>query len=78
MIGKRYDDKLHIDMPFGELVERYAGVKASEIEANVKRAKKKKPPRAAAKRKTPGVKVKAKNVLSFSERKTQLRNKGRA
>jgi hypothetical protein len=77
MTGKRYDDKLHINMPFAELVERFARVPPSEIAANIKRAKKKKPPRAKTKRAAPGGK-KATNVLSFRERKTQLRNKGRA
>ena len=74
---KRYNDKLHIDMSFGELVERFARVRPAEIEANIKRSKQKKPPRAKAKRKTPGGKAKA-NVLSFRERKTQMRNRGRA
>ena len=76
-MGKRYDDKLHIDMPFSELVERYAGTKASEMYENIDKAKKAKPPRGKPKRKPPGGKAQSENVLSFRKGKTKLRNKGR-
>lgn len=35
---------LHLDMPFGEALERFSGVKPEEMRANEKRSKKKKPP----------------------------------
>jgi hypothetical protein len=44
MAGKKYDDKMKLDMPFSEALERFAGVVPREMHANIKRAKKKKPP----------------------------------
>jgi hypothetical protein len=44
MRKKRYDDKLHLDMPFGEALERFVGTKPAEMHANIRKAKKKKPP----------------------------------
>lgn len=41
---KRYDDKMRLDMPFDEALERYIGTKPSEMHDNVKKAKKRKPP----------------------------------
>jgi hypothetical protein len=43
-MARRYDDKLHLDMPFGEAVERFVGADPKQMHANIKRAKKKKPP----------------------------------
>jgi len=34
-----YSDKLHIDMPFNEALERFAGSDTGEIDANIKRAR---------------------------------------
>jgi hypothetical protein len=36
MRKKRYDDKLHLDMGFAETMERFAGVKPSEMHANIR------------------------------------------
>ena len=44
MTKRKYDDKLHIDMPFGEALERFAGVEPAEMHANIAKSKKKKPP----------------------------------
>lgn len=41
---KKYEDKLFIDMPFDEALERFAGVKPAEMHANIDKAKKKKKP----------------------------------
>jgi hypothetical protein len=41
---KQYDDKLFLDMPFGEALGRFASVDPKEMHANIKAAKKKKPP----------------------------------
>ena len=44
-MGKRtYDDKMKLDMPFGEALTRFIGTKPAEMHANIKRAKRKKPP----------------------------------
>jgi hypothetical protein len=66
---------LGLDMPFGEALERFIGVDPKEMHANVAKSKKKKPP--GGKKAAPGVKVKAKNVISLKERKTALRRRGR-
>lgn len=41
---KKYENKLFIDMPFGEALERFAGVDPQELQANLDKGKKKKPP----------------------------------
>ncbi len=42
---RKQQPKLHLDMPFGEAMERFAGVGVDHVLANVKRAKQKNPPR---------------------------------
>jgi hypothetical protein len=44
MAKRTYDDRMKLDMPFSEALERYAGTSPKEMHANIKRAKKKKPP----------------------------------
>jgi len=44
MPKRTYSDKLHLDMPLDEALERFAGVTPEEMQANIARAKKKKPP----------------------------------
>jgi hypothetical protein len=39
---KKYDEKLFIDLPFGEALERYIGVKPAELQANLDKLKKRK------------------------------------
>jgi hypothetical protein len=65
-----------LDMPFGEAMERYVGVKPTELEANVSKAKKKKPPGAVKVK--PGGKSKTTNIISMKDRKTSLRKRGLA
>lgn len=74
MAKKVYDDKMKLDMPFSEALERYAGVDPKEMHANIKRAKKKKPP--GGKKAPPGTPV-AENVVSLGDRRTRKRNYGR-
>jgi hypothetical protein len=69
---------LGLEMPFGEAMERFIGVKPKELEANIAKDKKKKPPGAKRKRKPPGGKAKAHNVISLKDRKTALRRRGHA
>jgi hypothetical protein len=75
MAKRRYDDKMKLDMPFGEALERFAGTNPKEMHANIKRAKKKKPP-GGRKRKPPGDAV-AQNVVSLRDRRIRKRNHGR-
>ena len=41
---RTYDDKMKLDIPFGEALEQFAGTNPKEMHANIERAKKKKPP----------------------------------
>jgi hypothetical protein len=76
MTKRRYDDKLHLEMPFGEALERFIGTKPSEMHANIKKAKKKKPP-GGRKRKPSGGNPQADNIVSLRDRRTRKRNYGR-
>ena len=67
-----------LDMPYGEAMERFAGVNPRELEANVARSKKKRPPGGKKKtRKPPGKKSKG-NVVSLREAHMSLRRRGLA
>ena len=72
MAKRRYDDKMKLDMPFGEALERFAGLKPAEMHANIKRAKKKKPP-GGRKRKPSDGAVEAQNVVSLRDRRSRKR-----
>lgn len=67
-----------LDMPFGEAMERYIGVKPKELHANISKSKMKKPPGSKKKRKPSGGEVENPNVISMKERKTSLRRRGLA
>jgi hypothetical protein len=72
---KTYDDKMRLEMPFAEALERFVGVKPAEMHANIKRAKKKKPP--GGKKAPPGNADQPENVVSLRDRRTSKRNHGR-
>ncbi len=76
MAKRTYSEKLHIDMPFSEALERFAGTDTREIDASIKRAKTKKPP-GGKKAKPSGGKVSGKNVVSLRQRRIRKRNTGR-
>jgi hypothetical protein len=68
---------LGLDMPFGEALERFGGVDPRQLQDNIARSKKKKPP--GRKKKKPGGKVRtAGNVISMRERHMSLRRRGLA
>jgi hypothetical protein len=71
---RTYDDKMKLDMPLAEALERFAGVDPKQMHANIKRAKKKKPP---GEKKTPGGKDDDKNVVNLRDRRMRKRNYGR-
>lgn len=75
MAKRRYDDKMKLDMPFAEALERFAGTDPKEMHANIKRAKKKKPP--GGKKSPPGVTVKAQNLLSLRDVRVRKANHGK-
>jgi hypothetical protein len=72
---RTYDDKMKLEMPFSEALERYAGTKPAEMHANIKKAKQKKPP--GGKKAPPGNVDVAENVVSLRDRRIRKRNHGR-
>jgi hypothetical protein len=82
MTKRTYDDKLHIDMPFGEALERFVGVKPDEMHDNIAKSKKKAPPGSAptrgGKSALPGGQggqdPSSVNVVSLRDRRTRKRN----
>jgi hypothetical protein len=39
MTGRKYDDKMHLDMPFAEVMERFVGTNPKEMHSNIAKAK---------------------------------------
>lgn len=72
MTKKPYGDKLTLDMPFGEALERLIGVNPKEMQANVKKAKKRKPP--GGKKPPPDDPT---NVTDLRSARMRKRNRGR-
>jgi hypothetical protein len=76
MAKRVYDDKMKLDMPFGDALERFIGVNPKEMQANIKKAKKKRPP--GGKKPSKGLDTaKAENVVSLRDTRTRKRNHGR-
>lgn len=74
MAKRKQQERLHLDMPMDEALERFMRVDPAEMQGNIKRAKKKKPPGG----KTPsGGRVRAENVVSLKARRIRKRNVGR-
>jgi hypothetical protein len=70
-----YDDKMKLDIPFAEAMERFAGVKPAEMQANIAKAKKKKPP-GGKKHKPPSDTGVSQNVVSLRNARNRKRNHG--
>lgn len=66
MTGKKYDDKLFLDMPFGEALERFAGTDPKQVAAGIAKSKKAKPP--GGKLKPPGA-TSVKNVVRLASKR---------
>lgn len=49
MTKKKYEDKLYIDMDFGEALERFSSVNPQEVQANIDKQKKRRPTGSAGK-----------------------------
>ncbi|MBZ0146765.1 MAG: hypothetical protein K8F62_04375 [Pseudorhodoplanes sp.] len=77
MAKRVYDDEMKLDMPFAEAMERFARVNPKEMQANIKRAKKKKP--SGGKKPSKGTRqaAKAENVVELRQRRMRKRNYGR-
>jgi hypothetical protein len=65
-----------LNMPFDEALRRFIGTDPGELEANIKRSKKKKPP-GGKKKARPGGKIDQKNVVSLRDTRMAKRNYGR-
>lgn len=68
MNKKTYDEKLYLDMPFGEALERFAGTKPKEVTTSVAKSKKAKPSGGKLNKPPEGV-VKSKNVIRLSSKR---------
>jgi len=64
---RTYDDKMKLDMPFAEALERFARVDPKEMHANIARSKKKKPP--GGKNAPPGNAVQSPNVIKLRDKR---------
>jgi hypothetical protein len=63
-----------LDMPFDEALKRFVGTDPAEVEANIKRSKKKKPPSKTRKAPPGGDQ---KNIISLRDKRMAKRNNGR-
>ena len=74
MAKRTYDDKMRLDMPFAEALERFAGTDPKEMHANIAKAKKKRPP-GGRKHRPPGNTGEAQNVLSLRGARVRKANR---
>ena len=68
MTSKKYDDKLFLDIPFGEALERFAGTEPKQVAAGIARAKKAKPSGGKLKAPPDGV-TQSKNVVRLASKR---------
>ena len=71
MAPRKYDDKLKLNIPADEALERFIGTNPKEMHANIDKAKKKKPPGGPKKAKSSDD-----NVASLTQRRVRKRNTG--
>ena len=65
MPKRKYEDRLYLDMPFGEALERFAHTDTKEVAASIAKSKKAKPPGGKL-RKPPDLVAKGKNVVRLA------------
>jgi len=63
---RKYDDKMHLDLPFDEALERFIGTDPAEVAANIAKSKTAKP---EAERKRPTPKPDQTNVTKLSAKR---------
>ena len=68
MIGKKQEERLFLDITFGEAMERFAGTKLAEVAASIAKSKKAKPPGGKL-RKPPDLVAKSKNVVRLATKR---------
>jgi hypothetical protein len=69
MKKRRYQQKLYLDMPFAETLERYADVDPQEVEQLKRKAKKKVPPGGRKKRRPSGGGVVNQKVVRLADKR---------
>ena len=67
MVTRKYEERLFMDMPFGEALERFAGTKPKEVAASIAKSKKAKPP--GGKLKPPDPVVKSHKVVRLADKR---------
>ena len=67
MSGNKLQDKLFLDIRFGEALERFAATKPSEVASNISKSKKAKPP--DEKLRNPSGTTDAKNVVRLATKR---------
>ena len=72
MPKRTYDDKMKLDMPFDEGLKRFVGVKPDEMQANIAKSKKKRPPGGKV-RKPSDSQVDTRNVVRLRYRRNPNR-----
>jgi hypothetical protein len=72
----KYEPPMFLDMPFGQALRRFIGTDPAEVDANIKRSKKKKVPGGKKRKSPPGVTGDSQNVVSLRDRRTRKRNYG--
>ena len=74
MPRKPMGEELALDMSYSEAMERFIAVDPREMEDNIARSKKKKPPGGKRKKRAPpGKKAKAENVVDLRQRRMRRR-----
>jgi len=77
MGDRKYEDKMKLDMPPDEALERFIQTNPKQVDASIKRAKKKVPPGGGKKDKPSGDDGVSENVVSLRQRRIRKRNTGR-
>ena len=67
MTGKKHEEKLFLDVPFGEALERFTKTNVKEVAASVARAKKAKP--SGGKLPKPPDVVKSKKIVRLADKR---------
>jgi hypothetical protein len=75
--GKRLQPKFGLDMSFDEALQRFIAADPAEVDALIKRGKKKKPPGSKPAHKPSGGTSQSENVVSLRRRRIRKRETGR-
>jgi hypothetical protein len=74
MTKKKNNPAFFLDMPFSEVLERYAGTNKEELDDVLERGRAKKPPGSKRKHKPSGGPIQSKSVVNLRDRRMTKRN----